>query len=156
MDVMIREDVSFARLFGSRRSLTSRAVQITTDQFVDVVLGNRKYVPCLYWYAAFSIAPLFLQQAHVPRSYNKIDAVSLEEVDRIAREPNTVVISCQADLNLDTLLKRIWQGIGLNRVYTKKRGARPDLSDPLIVKKNATIEQVVCYSLSSVDERQVS
>ncbi|ORY90742.1 P-loop containing nucleoside triphosphate hydrolase protein [Leucosporidium creatinivorum] len=108
MDVMIRED-------------------ITTDQFVDVVLGNRKYVPCLY-------------------CYNKIDAVSLEEVDRIAREPNTVVISCQADLNLDTLLKRIWQGIGLNRVYTKKRGERPDLGDPLIVKKDATIEQV-CNSI---------
>ncbi|SGZ06506.1 BQ5605_C031g10949 [Microbotryum silenes-dioicae] len=103
-DIMIRED-------------------ITTDDLIDVILGTRKYVPCLY-------------------CYNKIDAVSLEEVDRIAREPNTVVISCELDLNLDTLLKRIWELIGLNRVYTKKRGALPDLGDPLIVKMDADIEGV--------------
>ncbi|KAK4051298.1 Ribosome-interacting GTPase 2 [Microbotryomycetes sp. JL221] len=107
-DIMIRED-------------------ITTDDLVDVILGNRKYVPCLY-------------------CYNKIDSVSLEEVDRIAREPNTVVISCHADLNLDVLKKRCWQMIGLDRVYTKKRGEMPDLGDPLICKRDATVEQI-CNSI---------
>ncbi|KAM0751526.1 P-loop containing nucleoside triphosphate hydrolase protein [Meredithblackwellia eburnea MCA 4105] len=103
-DVMIRED-------------------ITLDDFVDVVLGTRKYVNCLY-------------------CYNKIDSISLEEVDRLARQPNTVVISCELDLNLDYLKERIWKGIGLNRIYTKKRGERPDLGDPLIIKREATIEGV--------------
>lgn len=79
-------------------------------------------------------------------SYNKIDAISLEEVDRIAREPDTVVISCSSDLNLDVLKRRCWEMIGLNRVYTKKRGATPDLSDPLIVKKEATIENIVSFA----------
>lgn len=65
------------------------------------------------------------------------------EVDRLARMPNTVVISCEMDLNLDTLKSRIWEGLGLNRVYTKRRGVKPDLSDPLIVKRDASIEQVV-------------
>ncbi|KAL8276884.1 hypothetical protein RQP46_010712 [Phenoliferia psychrophenolica] len=103
-DVMIREDV-------------------TTDDFIDAVLGTRKYVPCLY-------------------CYNKIDSISLEEVDRLARQPNTVVISCELDLNLDYLRTRIWEGLALNRIYTKRRGVRPDLGDPLIVKKEASIEQV--------------
>jgi hypothetical protein len=39
---------------------------ITVDDFIDVVEGNRKYLKCLY-------------------VYNKIDTISLEEVDEIAR-----------------------------------------------------------------------
>ncbi|GAA6007973.1 hypothetical protein JCM11491_006561 [Sporobolomyces phaffii] len=107
-DVMIREDIN-------------------TDDFVDVILGNRKYVPCLY-------------------VYNKIDSISLEEVDRLARQPHTCVISCELDLNLDVLKRRIWEKMGFNRIYTKKRGERPDLGDPLVIKTDATIE-AVCNSI---------
>ena len=42
----------------------------TIDQFIDIVVGNRIYMPCLY-------------------VFNKIDQISLEEVDRIARTPNS-------------------------------------------------------------------
>ena len=101
---------------------------VTIDQLIDCIIGNRHYVPCLY-------------------CYNKIDQISLEEVDRLARMPNTVVISVEMDLNLETLKSRIWEGLGLNRVYTKRKGVKPDLSDPVIVKKDATIEQVVSSSI---------
>lgn len=30
--------------------------------------------------------------------YNKVDAISLEQVDKLARQPKTVVISCEMDL----------------------------------------------------------
>ena len=46
---------------------------ITVDEFIDVVLGNRKYIKCLY-------------------VYNKIDSITLEELDKLAHEPNTVAI----------------------------------------------------------------
>lgn len=46
---------------------------ITVDEFIDVVLGNRKYIKCLY-------------------VYNKIDSITLEELDKLAHEPNTLVI----------------------------------------------------------------
>lgn len=36
--------------------------------------------------------------------YNKIDQISLEEVDKLARQDNTVVVSCESDLNLDYLI----------------------------------------------------
>jgi len=75
--------------------------------------------------------------------YNKIDSISLEEVDRLARQPHTTVISCELDLNLEVLKKRIWEKMGFNRIYTKKRGERPDLGDPLVIKTDATIEAVV-------------
>lgn len=103
-DIMIRED-------------------ITTDEFIDVLIGTRKYIPCLY-------------------VYNKIDAISLEQTDKLAREPNTVVISCEMDLNLDYLIDRIWEDLRLVKIYTKKRGAHPDLSDPICLRKGATIEDV--------------
>ncbi|CEQ40275.1 SPOSA6832_01873, partial [Sporobolomyces salmonicolor] len=130
-DVMIREDVGGLALSSPFLwlVLTCRLShsQISTDDFVDVILGNRKYVPCLY-------------------VYNKIDAISLEEVDRLARQPHTVVISCELDLNLEVLKQRIWQKMGFNRIYTKKRGERPDLGDPLVIKTDASIE-AVCDSI---------
>ncbi len=57
--------------------------------------------------------------------YNKIDTVSLEEVDRLARTPNSIVISCGVKpLNLDYLLEKIWDYLQLLRVYTKRRGGQ--------------------------------
>lgn len=45
----------------------------TADDLIDVILANRVYLPCIY-------------------VYNKIDQISIQEVDRIAREPNSVVV----------------------------------------------------------------
>jgi uncharacterized protein len=60
--------------------------------------------------------------------YNKIDQISLEEMDRIARKsPHNVVISCELELNLDYMLRRIWEYLALIRIYTKKPGNPPDL-----------------------------
>nr|P32235.2 RecName: Full=GTP-binding protein 1 [Schizosaccharomyces pombe 972h-] len=103
-DILIRED-------------------ITVDDFIDLVMGNRRYINCLY-------------------CYSKIDAVSLEEVDRLARLPKSVVISCNMKLNLDFLKERIWEELNLYRIYTKRKGEMPDFSEALIVRKGSTIEQV--------------
>jgi small GTP-binding protein len=101
---------------------------VTVDQFIDVLLGNRKYVKCLY-------------------CYNKIDSVSLEEVDRIAREPNSVVISCELGLNLDYLVEKIWEFLELVRVYTKKRGNYPDFNDCLILRGQKKDVKGVCLQI---------
>uniref|UniRef100_K1Q0G7 GATOR complex protein NPRL3 n=1 Tax=Magallana gigas TaxID=29159 RepID=K1Q0G7_MAGGI len=95
----------------------------TSDEFVDVILGSRVYMPCLY-------------------VYNKIDQISIEEIDRIAREPSSVVVSCNMRLNLDYLLEMVWEYLALVRVYTKKRGAKPDFEDGLILRRGCTAEHV--------------
>jgi len=46
------------------------------------------------------------------------------------------------DLNLGSLIDRIWEDLNLVKVYTKKRGAHPDLTDPICMRKGATIEDV--------------
>ncbi|KAJ3011631.1 Developmentally-regulated GTP-binding protein 2 [Thoreauomyces humboldtii] len=106
----------------------------TVDQFIDVILGNRKYINCLY-------------------CYNKIDAISIEEMNALAREANTVVVSCESDLNLDYLVDQMWHHLGLMRVYTKKRGEFPDFGGGLILKRDTTVEDV-CRALHKtlVDE----
>ncbi|XP_058536646.1 developmentally-regulated GTP-binding protein 2-like [Ochotona princeps] len=67
--------------------------------------------------------------------YNKIDQISMEEVDRLARKPNCVGISCGMKLNLDYLLEMLWEALALTCIYTKKRGQRPDFSDAIILRR---------------------
>lgn len=102
--------------------------QCSIDDFIDALnIEHRNYIKCLY-------------------VYNKIDAVSLEEVDRLAREPNTVVMSCEMDLGLEDVVEEIWYQLNLNRVFTKKRGIKPDFSDPLVVRNNSSIGDL-CHSI---------
>jgi len=88
----------------------------TIDQLIDTIEGNRHYVKCLY-------------------VYNKIDTVSIEDVDHLARLPNTTVISSGMSLGLDLLKEKLWEMLNLVRVYTKRKGSPPDLEDPLILTK---------------------
>ncbi|KAJ8793698.1 hypothetical protein J1605_003509 [Eschrichtius robustus] len=97
------------------------------DEFIDVIMGNRVYMPCLY-------------------VYNKIDQISMEEVDRLARKPDSVVISCGMKLNLDYLLEMLWEYLALTCIYTKKRGQRPDFTDAIILRKGASVEHV-CHRI---------
>ena len=97
---------------------------ITLDELIDVIDGNRVYLNCLY-------------------CYNKIDIVSLEEVDRIARLPHHVVISCNAGLNLDFLIDMIWEYLDLIQIYTKKRNQPPDFEEGIVMRKNSSVEGCV-------------
>lgn len=63
---------------------------ITVDQFIDVIEGNRAYIPVLY-------------------VFNKIDALTIEELDILDQMPNYVPISSQHKWNLDELMEEIWK-----------------------------------------------
>lgn len=39
----------------------------------------------------------------------------------------------QLQLNLDRLLARMWEEMGLVRVYTKPQGQQPDFTDPVVL-----------------------
>eukprot|EP00753_Platysulcus_tardus_P004681 PLAT12575.1.p2 GENE.PLAT12575.1~~PLAT12575.1.p2 ORF type:complete len:264 (+),score=155.64 PLAT12575.1:518-1309(+) len=86
----------------------------TVDQLIDVIEGNRKYVRCLY-------------------VYNKIDQVTMEDIDELARRKDSTVISCNMHLNTDRLLAHMWRMLGLTRVFTKRKGAPPDFDDPVVL-----------------------
>lgn len=85
---------------------------VTADDFIDVIEGNRRYIRCLY-------------------TYNKIDVLSIEEVDELARKPYSVPISCSMELGLDHLLAETWRAMDLKRIYTKKARSSVLLCVPL-------------------------
>jgi small GTP-binding protein len=101
------------------------------DELIDVIEGNRKYVRCLY-------------------VYNKIDSLSIEELDSLARMPDSLVISIYMNLNLDYLLQKMWEYMGLVRVYTKRRGHAPDLNDPVVLstERHGLTVEAVCKTIS--------
>ena len=77
---------------SSTLSKARLALQLVASRPLTLPLGNRKYIRCLY-------------------VYNKIDCITIEEVDEFARRPHSLVISCMDGilLNLDKLLEKIWE-----------------------------------------------
>ena len=97
---------------------------ITVDQFIDVIEGNRAYIPVLY-------------------VFNKIYALTIAELDILDQMPNYVPISSQHQWNLEELMDTIWDRCNMIRIYTKPRGQIPDYDEPVIMhsKSNPTIEE---------------
>jgi len=97
---------------------------ITVDQFIDVIEANRAYVPVLY-------------------VFNKIDALTIEELDILDQMPNYVPISSQHKWNLEELMEEIWNRCHMLRIYTKPKGQIPDYDEPVILHSatNPTVEQ---------------
>jgi ribosome-interacting GTPase 1 len=58
---------------------------VTVDQFIDVIEGNRAYIPVLY-------------------VFNKIDALTIEELDILDQMPNYVPISSQHQVKTTNLV----------------------------------------------------
>jgi small GTP-binding protein len=98
---------------------------ITDDQLIDVVVGNRRYIP--------SIAIL-----------NKIDLVSPKYVTEARKRigEGLVPISADRNLNLDKLEAAIYERLSVIKVYLKPRNGSPDFKDPLIVTAGSTISDV--------------
>ena len=98
---------------------------ITDDQLIDLIVGNRKYIP--------SITVL-----------NKIDLVSPKYVTLARRRigEGLVPISADHNVNLDELKRAIYDRLRLIKVYLKPRNGSPDFEEPLIVAAGSTIFDV--------------
>ena len=119
-----------SRILGSYRIHNAEVLfreDCSLDDLIDVIEGNRKYVRCLY-------------------VYNKIDTLSIEEVDELARKPDSVVISIYMDLNLDFMLQKMWDYLGLIRIYTKRRGQLPDLTEPIVLSSERYLHHTRSFS----------
>lgn len=84
------------------------------DDLIDVVEGNRKYIPALY-------------------ALNKIDDITIEELDILDTIPHYVPVCAALEWNLDELVERCWDYLDLIRVYTKPKGEQPDYDTPVVL-----------------------
>jgi len=100
----------------------------SVDDLIDVIEGNRVYIPCLY-------------------ILNKIDQISVEELDVFDRLPHWVPISAHLEWNFDDLLAKMWEYLNLIRIYTKPRGQVPDYSAPVVMRFGHTTVEDFCNRL---------
>ncbi|KAJ3181851.1 GTP-binding protein [Gaertneriomyces sp. JEL0708] len=100
----------------------------TQDDLIDILEGNRIYIPCIY-------------------VLNKIDQISIEELDIIYKIPHSIPISSHHEWNFDDLLEKMWSYLDLVRVYTKPKGQLPDYSAPVVLKRGTCTVEDFCNSI---------
>ncbi|KAG8534194.1 GTP-binding protein rbg1 [Bacidia gigantensis] len=101
----------------------------TIDDLIDVLEAkSRSYIPVIY-------------------SLNKIDSITIEELDLIYRIPNACPISAEHGWNIDELLEQMWEKLQLRRIYTKPKGKAPDYTAPVVLRKNACTVEDFCNSI---------
>uniref|UniRef100_A0A915BNQ4 Developmentally-regulated GTP-binding protein 1 n=1 Tax=Parascaris univalens TaxID=6257 RepID=A0A915BNQ4_PARUN len=100
----------------------------TSEDLIDVIEGNRIYIPCIY-------------------VLNKIDQISIEELDIIYKIPHCVPISAHHKWNFDDLLEKMWEYLNLIRVYTKPKGQLPDYNAPIVLPADARTVDDLCLKI---------
>ena len=93
---------------------------VTSDQIIDVVRGNRMYIPALL-------------------VINKID---LADRKHMAHMPEAIEISADLDVNLDVLRESIYDALGFINIYLKPQGEQADLEEPLIMREGCTVGDI--------------
>jgi len=101
---------------------------LTVDQLIDEIEGNRIYIPCIY-------------------VLNKIDQISIEELELVYKVPKAVPISAHHKWNFDDLLETMWNELNLTRIYTKPKGQLPDYTSPVILSTNKRTVEDFCNKI---------
>lgn len=101
---------------------------ITDDELIDVIEGNRKYVPAITILNKIDMVP----QAQVKQAMKAVDA--------------DLAISAKERTHIDTLKDLIFKRLRLIRIYMKEPRKKADLEEPLIMFEGSTIKDV-CQKL---------
>ena len=98
---------------------------ITSEQLVDYLTGDKSY--------AESITVL-----------NKVDLVDPKFVKEVTAKVKSEVIPISADsgLNIEMLKEKIYEKLDFIRLYMRPKGGETDFKEPLIIRRNSTIEDV--------------
>ena len=98
---------------------------ITDDQLIDVLTGNRRYVPALV-------------------VLNKVDLVNDQYLAVVKKQVETdfIPISAEKGLNMELLTERIWDALSFIRIYLKRPDGEPDFEKPLILPTGSTLRDV--------------
>ena len=107
----------------------------TMDELIDVIEGNRVYCPCIY-------------------VLNKIDAISIEELDLLDQVPHYVPVSAKDEWNFDELMERIWEYLDLIRIYTKPKGQIPDYDAPVIINRQRSTVHDFCGKIHKALQKE--
>ncbi len=98
---------------------------IEVEDLLDGIMDNRVYIPGVV-------------------CVNKTDEIDRETKNGVGEEfSEWLFISAEKEEKLEELKERIWDELGLMRIYMKKRGKDPDMDEPLITEEGCTVEDVI-------------
>jgi hypothetical protein len=108
--------------FGNAIIQLSETIE-SVDRLIDGLVKTRKYMPAV-------------------EIVTKMDLVKNNDIKKI---PDRVLkMSVDKNVGIEEFKEKIWQGLGLVRVYLKKeRISEADKKEPLIIKKTANLDQVL-------------
>ena len=112
--------------YGIINAIVVLREDITDDQLIDYISGNRIYVP--------SITVI-----------NKIDIADPEHLEKIRErmaDYNPIYLSAEKGTGIEELKERIFTTLNFIRVYLRPRGGEPDFDEPLIVRDGTAVGDV--------------
>jgi small GTP-binding protein len=115
---------------------------VDIDRLVDGVVDNRVYLPSLVVVNKVDL----IDRDYLPTVEENLRAHGVDPDD-------AVFISAEEERGLDALRERLWDELGLIRVYMDKPGQGVDREEPLILREGDTVDDA-CEKLGgSFDER---
>jgi small GTP-binding protein len=113
------------RIYGINNARVMIREDIKDEQFVDIILGNRTYIPSL-------------------TVMNKIDLVNAGFIRELQSSLNHdfIPISGDANLNLQDLKEKIYQKLDFIRIYMRPKKGETDFVEPIILKKGSSVIDV--------------
>ncbi|WP_342303907.1 GTP-binding protein [Methanolobus sp. ZRKC5] len=98
--------------------------KIDVDQLIDVIMGNRVYVPAVV-------------------VVNKVDMADQYVLKKCKEEyPAATYISADKEENLEAVKDLIYEALDFIRIFLKPQGGPADMEEPLIVRKGTTVGDV--------------
>jgi small GTP-binding protein len=122
---LTRETISIiAREFKINNADIVIREDITDDQLIDIIEGQRKYVPAIV-------------------VLNKIDTVSADKLSKVIKSVHPdISISASEKEHLEELKALIYDKLDLMRIFLKEPGKEADMEIPLIISYNSAIRDV--------------
>ena len=116
--------------------------RVDIDRLVDGVMDNRVYLPSV----------VVVNKADLIEP-NYLPTVEAELEERDIDPDDAIFISAEKEKGLDGLVERIWDELGLIRIYMDKPGRGVDRDEPLMLRAGATVDDA-CEKLGgSFDDR---
>ena len=113
-----------ARELGINNGEILVRADITPEQFIDIVEGNKVYIPAI-------------------TLLNKMDLVDEQTLFNIAESIHPdLMISAEQKKHLEELKDLIYERLQLIRIFLKEVNKKPDMDEPLIMRKGSTITDV--------------
>ncbi|MFB6070925.1 MAG: OBG GTPase family GTP-binding protein [Halanaeroarchaeum sp.] len=112
------------------------------DELIDGLQDNRVYLPSMVVVNKVDL---------VDESYVATMREALRESD--VEPEDAVFISAEKEKGLEALTERLWDELGLIRIYMDKPGRGVDYEEPLVLSEGATVDDALHKLGGTLDER---